>query len=160
MRKHYLTGIEALNYHGADWHSFACDFNREYPKEVREWAGDYGVVEEKNREVADTVRAFLDYLFYEIRFEERVPTRRVSDLNFSDEEEREIEEQVEKLLKPALRTEQEREILRRWISYNQGGEYEPIRFKLLDREPWRKRAKKVQDNARRFREALRKAVDL
>lgn len=62
MRKHYLTGIEALNYHGADWHSFACDFNREYPKEVREWAGDYGVVEEKEREVADTVIAFLDYL--------------------------------------------------------------------------------------------------
>ena len=50
----------------------------------------------------------LDYLFYEIRFEKRVPVRRVSDLNFSDEEERKIEKQVEKLLKTALKLSRRR----------------------------------------------------
>ena len=28
VKLHYLTGIEALNYHGADWHSLAYDFGR------------------------------------------------------------------------------------------------------------------------------------
>ncbi|NIA12400.1 MAG: hypothetical protein GWP10_22465 [Nitrospiraceae bacterium] len=91
MDKHsYLTGLEALNYHGCDWHSFAYDFNNQYPKEIREWTGDYGVEKQGNREIANPVRAYLDYLLYEIRFRKIVPSYRLTDLAFSDEEEREI----------------------------------------------------------------------
>lgn len=154
---HYLTGIEALNYHGADWHSFAYDFNREYPEEVRNWAGDFGVVREKDREVANPVRAFLDYLFYEIRFKRKVPVNRVGYFNFTDEEEREIEEKVETLLKPALKGE-ELELFKRWLRYNKGGDYEPYRPRLLEREPWKSRAEEIMENYKRFRERLKRNI--
>ena len=161
MFKHYLTGMEALNYHGADWHSFAYDFNCKYPEEVRKWAGNYGIVEKDGKEIANPVRAFLDYLFYTIRFKGIVPTRRVSDLNFSDDEEREIEEKVEKLLKPALKGE-ELEILERWERYNRGGHYEPTHVRLLEREAWKRwrERRKAQFNVRDFKEAVRKAFNL
>ncbi len=158
-KMHYITGLEALNYHGADWHSFAFDFNREYPPLIRDWCGDYGIKKEKDEEVANPVRAFLDYLLYEIKFEKRVPIKRVSDLAFSDEEEREILEQVEKKLKNFLKGK-DREILEKWIRYNSGGDYEFTNIRLLKRKAWRKRRKKTKFNLKDFRENVRKTFDL
>ncbi|WP_022846761.1 hypothetical protein [Desulfurobacterium sp. TC5-1] len=159
MTVHYLTGIEALNYHGADWHSFAYDFNRRYPEEVRTWAEDYGIIKEENREVANPVRAFLDYLFYNIRFRKRVPVKRISDLNFSDKEEKEIKQKLRELLEPALK-EEELELLKKWERYNRGEHYELARIRLLEREAWKRRTKKAQRNVRDFKEAVRKAFNL
>ena len=159
VRKHYLTGLEALNYHGVDWHSFAFDFNREYPKLIRNWCGDYGIEENKDGEVANPVRAFLDYLLYEIRFEKRVPVKRVSDLAFSDEEEKEIEKLVKEKLKKFLKGK-EREILEKWIHYNEGGEYEFTNVRLLKRKAWRERRKKSKFDFKGFRKAFREVFIL
>jgi len=138
----YLTGMEALNYHGCDWHSFAYDFSHQYPKEVRNWADDYGVEKEENREIANSVRAFLDYLFYDIRFRKIVPSYRLTDLAFSDEEERKIMEKVKEILEPIL-TEEEKELIRKWKQYNAGGDYEPAHRTLHEREAWKRGFKKT-----------------
>jgi len=155
LKKHYLTGLEALNYHGIDWHSFAFDFNMEYPELVRNWCGDYGIEKKEDREIANPVRAFLDYLLYEIKFEKRIPIKRVSDLAFSDEEEKEIAKQVKEKLKRFLK-DKEREILEKWIHYNEGGEYEFTNVRLLKRKAWKERRKKTKFNFRNFRESFRK----
>ena len=159
MDKHcYLTGLEALNYHGCDWHSFAYDLSNQYPKEVREWAGNYGVEKHWNREIANPVRAYLDYLLYEIRFRKIVPSYRLSDLAFSDEEERKITEKVKKLLEPTLI--EEKKLLRKWERYNAGGEYEPAHRTLYERKAWKRRFKKAGDNAESLKERIRKAFNL
>jgi len=155
----YLTGMEALNYHGCDWHSFAYDFSRQYPKEVREWAGDWGVERKENREIANPVRAFLDYLFYDIRFRKIVPSYRLTDLAFSDEEEKEIMEKVKEFLEPVL-TEEEKKLLEKWKQYNAGGNYEPAHRTLYEREAWKRRFKKTGSNAGNLKERIRKAFNL
>lgn len=157
--KHYLTGLEALNYHGADWHSFAYDFNRNYPPEVRKWCGNYGVVEEENREIANPVRAFLDYLFYNIKYRKRVPTKRIEDLLFSEKEEKEIKRMIENNLKKYLKGK-DKEILELWIKYNNGGDYEFTNIRLLKRKAWRERRKKTKFNLKSFEEGLRQAFNL
>jgi len=157
-KPHYLTGIEALNYHGYDWHSFCCDFNREYPEEVRTWAGDYGVVNEKNREIANPIRAFLDYLFFNFRFNERVPERRFEDLLFSEEEEKELANQIEKLLVPVL-TKREKWLFGKWKQFNEGGDYEFVNFKLFRDKAWQERIKKTGFDFNSFRKAIRKAFN-
>ena len=159
MEKHYLTGLEALNYHGTDWHSFAFDFNREYPELIRKWCGDYGVEEKDGREIANPVRAFLDYLLYKIKFEKKVPLKRVRDLAFSEEEEKEIEKMVEEKLKPFLK-DKDREILEKWIEYNNGGEYEFTDIRLLKRKAWRERRKKTKFDLESFRKDIRQAFNL
>jgi tRNA nucleotidyltransferase/poly(A) polymerase len=154
----YLTGMEALNYHGCDWHSFAYDFSRQYPKEVREWAGDWGVERKEDKEIANPVRAYLDYLFHSIRFLKEVPSYRVSDLAFSDEEEKQIMEKVKELLEPVFKGE-EKELFEKWKRYNAGGEYEPARRTLYEREAWKRRFKKTGSNAEDLKERIRKAFD-
>ena len=149
----YLTGMHALNRHGIDWHSSALDFSFEYPEEVRKWAGDWGVVRENGREVADPVRAFLDFLFYEIRYRKAVPCDRVEDLGFSPEQEREIAGKVEELLEPVL-TEREREILKKWKRYNEGGRYEPARRTLADRKAWKGRFGTNRGDAKSLEERI------
>jgi len=155
----YLTDLEALNYHGYDWHSFAFEKERKYPREVREWAGDYGIEKRGEREIASPIRAFLDHLFYTIRFMKLVPTYRIEDLLFSDEEEKEILQKVEELLEPVLNDE-ERELLHRWKRFNAGGNYEPVNRLLSQREAWREKFRKNRSNGGDFRERLRKAFGL
>jgi hypothetical protein len=154
----YLTDLEALNYHGYDWHSHAFKKGREYPEEVRGWAGDYGVEVRGDTEVASPVRAFLDHLFYTIRFLKTVPTYRTKELLFSEEEEREILKKVKELLEPALNKE-ERELLKKWIAFNAGGAYEPVHKSLLEREAWKRRFGKGRSTKEDFRRRLGKAFD-
>ncbi len=152
----YLTDLEALNYHGYDWHSFAFREEKTYPKEVREWAGDYGIERKGEMEIASPVRAFLDHLFYTIRFLKLVPTYRVEDLLFSEDKEREILQKVEELLEPIL-AEEERELLYRWKRFNSGGRYEPVCKLFSQREAWKRRFGKIGSNGEDFRERIRKA---
>ncbi|WP_457568888.1 hypothetical protein [Desulfurobacterium sp.] len=156
MVKHYLTDLEALNYHGYDWHSFAFRKKRNYPEEVRKWAGDFGVINEGNREVANPVRAFLDHLFYTIRFMGLVPTYRVEDLLFSEKEEREILQKVDEILEPIL-NKKERELLRKWKMFNSGERYEPDRKPIIERKTWKRRFGKNRDDEEDFRDRIRKA---
>jgi hypothetical protein len=158
-RRHYLTGIEALNYHGNDWHLTSIDLNYEYPEEVRTWAGDFGVTKEKNREVANPIRAFLDYLFYVLRYMKHVPVIRFDDLVFSEEKEKEISKQIERLLIPVLTTE-EKWLLEKWKKYNKGGEYEFINFKQTESKTEGRRKRKIGFDVNDFRNYLGKAFNL
>jgi len=155
----YLTDLEALNYHGCDWHSHTFKEIKEYPKEVREWAGNYGVERRGNLEVASPVRAFLDHIFYTIRFLKAVPTYRTKELLLTEEEEREVLKKVKELLEPVLRKE-ERELLKKWKEFNAGGAYEPVRKSLLEREAWKRRFGKDRNAEEDFRERLRKAFGI
>ncbi len=156
MPKYYLTDLEALNYHGYDWHSFAFRKKRIYPEEVRKWAGDYGVIDEKDMEIAKPVRAFLDHLFYTIRFKRLVPSYRVQDLLFSQKEEKEILNKVDKLLEPIL-NEEERNLLRKWKEFNSGGPYEHTYKLLVESEAWKRRFGKSRSDEDDFKSRIRKA---
>ena len=115
----YITGIVALNYHHYDWHKCSVDMSRRYPDKVRSWC-DWGI--ENN--IANPIRAYLDYLYYNIKFERRVPNMRIDMFLFDDQEEQEILEKIETLLKPALTDDEEIELLALYKDYLQGGKYD------------------------------------
>jgi len=117
--KHYLTGIPALNHHYYDWHKCSMDYSRQFPDEVKSWCG-WGI--ENN--IANPIRAYLDYLFYNIKFERRVPNMRIDMFLFNDNEEKEIEEKIETMLKPALIDDEELELLELFKGYLYGGKYD------------------------------------
>ena len=119
VHKNYLTGIQALNYHHYDWHKESVDRNRQYPDAVRIWS-DWGI--ENN--IANPIRAYLDYLYYNIAFQKRVPNMKIDMFLFDDEEEKEIEDKIETLLKPVLTDKEERELLRLFKDYSRGGKYD------------------------------------
>jgi hypothetical protein len=117
----YITGIQALNYHGYDWHRSYFDFNKSVyknDKELMEWC-DYGI--ENN--IANPYRAFLDYLYHNIHFKKRVPNHRIEMFLFTDEEEKELLRLIDKYLLPILDKE-EMELFELWKKYNNGGKYE------------------------------------
>ncbi len=115
----YLTGIEALNHHHYDWHKGSVNYNRKYPSSVKKWC-DWGI--ENN--IANPIRAYLDYLYYNIKFERRVPNMRIDMFLFDDQEEQEILEKIETLLKPALTDDEELELLALYKGYLYGGKYD------------------------------------
>ena len=117
--KHYLTGIPALNLHHYDWHKGSVDYNHKYPSLVKTWC-DWGI--ENN--IANPIRAYLDYLFYNIKFERRVPNMRIDMFLFNDQEEQEILEKIETLLKPALSDDEELELMVLYKDYLKGGKYD------------------------------------
>lgn len=115
----YLTGIESLNHHHYDWHKGSVDYSRRYPDEVKTWC-DWGIKDN----IANPIRAYLDYLFYNIEFERRVPNMRIDMFLFDDQEEQEILEKIETLLKPALTEDEELELLALYKDYLKGGKYD------------------------------------
>jgi len=117
--KYYLTGIPALNYHHYDWHKGSVDNSQQFPDEVKSWC-DWGI--EDN--IANPIRAYLDYLFYNIKFERRVPNMRIDMFLFDYNEAKEIEEKIKTLLKPALTDDEELELLALYKDYLIGGEYD------------------------------------
>jgi len=152
----YVTGIEALNYHGADWHSVYFDYTKVYPDEIRTWCGDYGIVRKEDREIANPVRAFLDYILYLIKYKNIVPTKRIQDLNFSDDEENDIKEAIERYLEPYLRkNEEDYELFLKWKKYNDGGIYEYTTKSFARKEAWIKMLEKIRANERDNKNTVR-----
>ncbi len=117
--KQYLTGSPALNHHRYDWHKCSADYSRQFPDEVKSWC-DWGI--ENN--IANPIRAYLDYLFYNIKFERRVPNMCIDMFLFNDNEEKEIKEKIETMLKPALTDDEELELLALYKNYLNGGKYD------------------------------------
>jgi len=117
--KHYLTGIPALNLHHYDWHKCSANYSRQFPDEVKNWC-NWGI--EDN--IANPIRAYLDYLFFNIKFERRVPNMRIDMFLFNDDEAKEIEEKIETMLKPALSNNEELELLELFKNYLHGGKYD------------------------------------
>jgi transcriptional regulator with XRE-family HTH domain len=132
----YLTSIQALNYHHYDWHKGAVDYNRQYPSEVREWS-DWGI----DNFVANPIRAYLDYLYYNIKFQRRVPNMKIDMFLFDDKEVKEIEEKIQTLLKPVLEDGEEMDLLEQFIKYQKGGEYDFRSKSYAKRKAFRERLK-------------------
>jgi hypothetical protein len=121
MRK-YITGIEALNLHRYDWHTTYIDSNKIYYLNLlREWCS-YGI----KKSVANPIRAFLDIIFYSIHYKKRVPNHKIDYFLFNEDEEKEILNLIETILKPKLSSE-EKELLNKWIDYNNGDSYEFVK---------------------------------
>ncbi len=118
MDKNYLTAIQALNHHHYDWHKTSVDRTRRYPTGVRSWT-DWGIEEN----IANPIRAYLDYLYYNIRFQERVPNMTIEMFLFDEKEKHEIETKIETLLRPVL-TDKERELLGMFEKYSKGAKYD------------------------------------
>ena len=143
--KHYLTGIPALNHHHYDWHKCSVDFSRQFPDEVKSWC-DWGI--EDN--IANPIRAYLDYLFYNIKFERRVPNMRINMFLFDDQEEREILEKIETLLKPALSDDEELELLELFKDYLKGGKYDFRSKSYTENKTYRERVQSCLENGSYF----------
>ena len=139
----YITNIQALNYHNYDWHKLSVNNNRQYPEEVKTWC-DWGI--ENN--IANPIRAYLDYLYYNIKFKKRVPNMKIDMFLFDSKEEREIEEKIETLLKPALTTKEELELLTLFKKYLRGGKYD-FRSKSYTERKARREAYKTYRNDER-----------
>jgi len=135
--KHYLTGIPALNHHHYDWHKCSVDYSRRFPDEVKTWC-DWGIKDN----IANPIRAYLDYLFYNIKFERRVPNMRINMFLFDDHEEQEILEKIETLLKPALTDDEELEILALYKDYLKGGKYDFRSKSYTERKSYQRRGYK------------------
>jgi len=116
--KDYLTSIEALNYHKYDWHSSSIDYSYKYPKEIKEWS-NYGI----DNNIANPIRAYLDYLYYNIKFLKRVPNMKINMFLFSEDEEKKILYLINTLLKRKLNSK-ELELLNLYKNYLKGGKYD------------------------------------
>ncbi len=143
--KHYLTGIPALNHHYYDWHQGSVDYSRHYPDEVKTWC-DWGI--EDN--IANPIRAYLDYLFYNIKFERRVPNMRIDMFLFDDQEEQEILEKIETLLKPALLDDEELKLLALYKDYLKGGKYDFRSKSYTESNAYRKRVRSYLEEGSYF----------
>ncbi len=143
--KHYLTGIPALNHHHYDWHKGSVDYSRQYPNEVKTWC-DWGI--EDN--IANPIRAYLDYLFYNIKFERRVPNMRINMFLFDDQEEQEILEKIETLLKPALSDYEELELLVLYKDYLKGGKYDFRSKSYTENKTYRERVQSYLEDGNYF----------
>ena len=115
----YLTAIQALNYHHYDWHKGSVNYDRRYPGELKEWSS--WVIGDN---IANPIRAYLDYLYYNIKFQKRVPNMKIDMFLFDDSEAKEIEEKIETMLKPTLTAKEELEILSLYRKYLKGGKYD------------------------------------
>ena len=116
----YFTGIASINHYGCDWHRTTVDYNCVFPKEIRSWT-NYGICGNK----ANPIRAYLDYLYYNIKFLGRVPNMKIDMFGFSEQQERKIKEKIESLLKPALSDNKEKlELFKLYKQYLNGGKYD------------------------------------
>ena len=132
----YFTGIASINHYGCDWHRTTVDYNCVFPKEVRNWT-DYGIYGNK----ANPIRAYLDYLYYNIKFLGRVPNMKIDMFGFSEQQEREIKEKIESLLKPAL--SEELELFKLYKQYLNGGKYDFRSKSYIERKTRREALKKL-----------------
>jgi len=135
-KSNYLTSIQALNYHHYDWHKGSVDYDRVYPKEVKEW-NNWGI--EGN--IANPIRAYLDYLYYNIKFQKRVPNMKIDMFLFDESEAKEIKEKIESMLKPALKSKEELELLELYKRYLKGGKYDFRSKTYTQRKAMRERYK-------------------
>jgi len=143
--KHYLTGIPALNHHHYDWHKGRVDYSRRFPDKVKTWC-DWGI--ENN--IANPIRAYLDYLFYNIKFERRVPNMRIDMFLFDDQEEQEILEKIDTLLKPALSDDEELELLALYKDYLKGGKYDFMSKSYIERKSYLRRVQSYLEDGSYF----------
>jgi len=142
MRKSYLTGIEALNFHHYDWHKSGMDYTYKYPEGVRKWS-NLGI--ENN--IANPIRAYLDYLYYNIKFLKRVPNMKIEMFLFDTDEKEEILAKIDTDLTPIL-TAEEKEILKKFKEYLKGGDYDPSSKLTARRKAKRQRAKALGTDAK------------
>lgn len=123
MLNSYITGIDALRYHGYDWHLAKVREDR-YPQNVKEWS-DFGI--EGN--IASPVRAFLDILYHYIVNLSILPPVRLEEYTFTEKEEQEVIEKANSLLREALTDNEKLKLLEEWFDYNEGKiSYDRIKY--------------------------------
>ncbi len=129
----YITGVDALRYHGYDWHPAKVKEDR-YPENVREWS-DFGI--EGN--IASPIRAFLDILYHYIVNLNILPPVRLEEYVFTEEEEREVLEKANSLLRKVLKGGEQIRLLEEWFDYNAGRiSYDKVKYGKRLRELKRK----------------------
>jgi len=108
----YITGIDALRYHGYDWHIAKIREDR-YPENVRGWS-DFGI--EGN--IASPIRAFLDILYHYIVNLGILPPVKTEEFTFTEEEEQDITEKANGLLREALTSKEQIRLFEEWPEHN------------------------------------------